>query len=321
MIIQIDEKHLAQKWRKRALDLFPGLQSLKILFLFRKAYINECQKKLKQADNATLIQFLSSDDQKVYELAKAMILENRASKEEIIDLILYSLDKVTKEVYPFRLAELIADYDVVFCMGSLIGYLFLRPDLRGIIVKIFAYIEIIANQKFQNTKDFELLISEVFDSIEDDLKQRLPETLTIKSLQELEKINNHLELMVLLCIQRLSKERTMVIEKRISYIGSALIGSLQKIEFSYDDPEQLYIEFKKVIPYMGILRLKEDYTFLKELEEKVHNAEIGILNDKEIISMIECALKSIENPDLSILNIVKNRDFLSLSHEMREYQL
>ena len=185
MIIQIDEKDLAQKWSERELDLFPGLQSLKILFLFRKAYINECQKKLKQADIATWIQFLSSDDKKIYELAKARILENRASKENIIYLILYSLDKIKKEGYPVRLAEVIADYDVVFSMGSLIGYLFMRPDLKNILYKIFAHLEIVANQKFTNAKDFELFINEVFDAIEDDLTQRLTETKKIKSLQEL----------------------------------------------------------------------------------------------------------------------------------------
>ena len=122
--------------------------------------------------------------------------------------------------------------------------------------------------------------------------------------------------MLLLYLQKLSKERKIVIERRISYIGSAIIGSLHEIEFSYDEPEELYLEFKKVIPCMGILRLNEDYKFLKELEEKLKNSEICTLNDKEIISIIEFSLEIIEKPDLSMLNIVKNQDFLFIPQEI-----
>ncbi|MGA1866938.1 MAG: hypothetical protein ACMUJM_00165 [bacterium] len=319
MIVQIDQKDLTEKWRKRKLDLFPGLQALKLLFLSRESYLNEAHKKLKESDVATWIQFLSSDDPKIYECAKEIIADNRALKEDIMYLILYSLDKITKEVYTMRLSEVIASYDVVFSMGCLIGYLFIRPDLKDMIYTIFSHLEMAAHRQFTSTQEYELFINEVFDAIEEDLSQRLPDSKKITSLRDLEKITTHLELMLLLYMRESSKEEKKSIEKEIAYIGSTIIGCLHDIEFSYDDPEELYYEFKKVIPCMGILRLKEDHTFLQQQEEELKNSKKYTINEKEIIILIEYALKMIEKPDVSLLDIVKGQDYLFIPQEVRKY--
>ena len=328
MIINIDQKDLETKWAKRKLDLFPFFYSLKVLLLSRESYLIDVNKRLRESDPATWIQFLSSDDEKISELAKGIIQEERTKKEDIIPLILFSLDKIKKESYPKRLAETLIDYDIVFSMGYILGYLFIRPDLKDMVFKIVSKLGREGTKLYQENGEYEVFMSNVFDAIGEDIGQRIGKNKKIQNINTLLSINDELEIIIMLYIQETNTKHRNLIEKEISYLGSNIISSLHEIKFSYDSPDELYLQLKKVIPYMGMFRLKDDINFLNKLKPELDKDnlkpeldedKIETEDDDEIMLLIDLSLKLIQKNNISLFETVSRHDNLFFPAHLKGY--
>jgi len=328
MIIHIDQKKIEKKWAERKLDLFPFFYSLKVLLLSRESYLIDANKRLRESDTATWIQFLSSDDEKVFELAKEIIQGARTKKEDIIHLILYSLDKIKKKNYPKRLAKTIIEYDLVYSIGCLLGYIFIRPDLKEIISEIIANVGEEATKISEKNEEYEILISNVFDAIGQDIGERIDKNKRIQDIKKFSSINDELEIILMLYLKETNEKLRDLIEKEISSLGREIICCLHEIKFSYDTPSELYPELKKVIPYMGIFRLKEDLNFLNNLKTKFNEDKISSENDDknnyktildEIILLIDLSIMLIEKDNKPLFETISNHDHLFIPPNLKKY--
>jgi len=175
-----------------------------------------------------------------------------------------------------------------------------RPDLKDILFNIISSIGEKAEAMYERDEEYSLFVSGIFDAIEDDISQRMGSGRKIKTISALSGLLNDFNTMLLLYIQNKNPLRRRLIEKEISYIGNKVIGCLNKIIFSYDDPVELYHQLKQTIPYMGIFRLKDDINFLDNLKTELEENKIKTEDDDEIMLLTDISIELIKKNSLSL---------------------
>ncbi|MGA1863947.1 MAG: hypothetical protein ACMUHX_02680 [bacterium] len=302
MKLELDFKDLEHQWKTRQFDLFPWFDGLFALLRKRESILTETKKRLSSSTQSTMVQFLSSDDHENALIAKEIIKEQAAGA--ILPILLYSLEKVTKNDYPHRIMESLLDFDIDISFGFLLGYLYLRNNIKEKIFQIFNEIFPIKNIFPDNTDRINLLVK-LFQALFNDLKQRMPPSGKLEKIEDFDYINLDLKIILLIFHKTWQDENAKVVEKEMKRIGQELIVSLRGLPLKYENGDILFEQLSEIILYMAIMRLEADRSFLKGLHTSLKSSSLKEAEMEEILQKSDAALAIIGQPDKTINEILE----------------
>ena len=306
MKLEFNFEDLERQWKARQLDLFPWLDGLFALIRSRDSLINETRKRLSLSTQATMVQFLSSDDHDNAIVAREII----KGQQNIFPILLYSLEKIPKKNYPHRIMESLLDFDPAISFGYLLGYLYLRKDMKGKIFDVLNELFPYLNDRFRNSEDKKQLIIQIFHAIKQDLKERMPASGKLKSMEDFKTIRLDLKVMLLVFDKTWQGENAQVVEKEMQKIGQEVIISLQKFPFEFEDGFVLFEQLSEIIPYIALMRLKSDKSFLTHLLVKIKSWDLSKEEMGEIVQKTETAIGIIDQPEKTIHEILEQSECL-----------
>lgn len=305
MKLELDFEDLEHQWKTRQFDLFPWLDGLFALLRSRESIIRETKKRLSSSTQATMVQFLSSDDHGNALVAKETIKEQ--DYQTILPILLYSLEKVSKNNYPHRIMESLLDFDPVISYGYLFGYLNLRNNMKD---KIFC----ILNEMFPIKNIFPdsdagiKFLSCIFQALSQDLKERMPSTGRLEKMEDFNYLSLDLAVMLLIFHKTWQEENAKFIEYELKKIGQNVILSLHRLPFDYGNGSVLFQQLSEIIPYMAIMRLEPDKSFLKGLHINIKSCDLTEEERGDILQRSEAALAIIDQPEKSIYEILEQSE-------------
>ena len=302
MKLELDFEDLERQWKARKLDLFPWLDGLFALLRKRESILRETKKRLSSSSQSTIVQFLSSDDHENALIAKEIIKEQAAGA--ILPVLLYSLEKVSKPDYSHRIMESLLDFDIDISFGYLLGYLYLRNNIKEKVFQIFNQIFPLKNI-FPETKDTTNFLIQVFQALNNDLKQRMPSTGKLEKIQDLDYIGLDLKIILLIFNKTWQEEYAKTVEKEMKKLGQKVIVSLHGINLKYENGDALFEQLSEIILYMAIMRLEADKSFLKGLSSSLKSSGIEEEKREEILQQADAALAIIGQPDKTIYEILE----------------
>lgn len=302
MKLELDFEDLERQWKSRQFDLFPWLDGLFALLRKRESIIRETRKRLSSSTQATMVQFLSSDDHENALIAKELIKEQDAGT--ILPILLYSLEKVTKNDYPHRIMESLLDFDTAFSFGYLLGYLYLRNNVKDKVFQIFKEIFPIKNI-FRDTNDRMSFLIQVFQALSNDLKERMPSYGRLEKMEDFDSISLGLKIMLLIFHKTWQGENAKIVEKEMKKIGQEVIVSLHRLPLKYEKEDVLFEQLSEIISYMAIMRLEADKSFLKGLHTNIKSFSLTEEENEEVLQKSEAAVAIIEQPEKTIHEILE----------------
>ena len=154
MILKLDFEELESRWKARQLDLFPWLDGLFALIRSRNSLIRETRKRLSSSNEATMVQFLASNNHDNVMVAREVI--KKQQPESILPILLYTLEKVDRDDYHYRVMESILDFDPAVSLGYLIGYLYLKRDRKDKVFEMLGWV-FVNLQKFYPFQEEKML--------------------------------------------------------------------------------------------------------------------------------------------------------------------
>jgi hypothetical protein len=302
MKLELNFEDLENQWKERQIDLFPWLDGLFALLRSRDAIIRETEKKLSASTPATIVQFLSSDDRENAKVAKKIIKEQ--DTDTILTILLYSLEKVEKKNYPHRVMESLLDFDPVTSIGYLLGCLNLRKSLNDKIYQIFNEFFPLKNL-FPTSKDETRFLDQIFQALTFDLKDRIPSSGKIETMKDFDELlRPDLEVMKLVFSKTWEEENAKFVENEMQRLGKEVIVSLHGLPFEFRYGAVLFEQLSEIIPYMALMRLKSDKSFLQQLPVKLKSFDLSPEAREEIIQKSEAVLTIIEQPESTIKSIL-----------------
>jgi len=323
MKLKLNFEDLEAQWKERQLDLFPWLQGFFALLRSRKTNLIITRNKLSSSTPATMVQFISSFDRKNAEIARQIIKEQNPLT--ILPLLLFSLEKNNKTDYPTRVMNSLLDFNPTISFGYLLGYLHTRqtpkseknqfpqiegsPDLIGEQIKksIFQVINEIfynLNALFPSSQEKDQFLSQIFQALSMDLKERMPVSGIVETKKNFEAIKLDLEVTLSLFNRTKYEKYAQIIEEKIQTLGREIIISLHKIPFELEKGATLFKHLQEIIHYMAIMRLEADKQFLQSMPKNINCFELSEKQKTEIIQKSEIAVKIIDQPETTIPKIV-----------------
>ena len=323
MKLELNFEDLEVQWKERQLDLFPWLEGFFALLRSRETNLIITRNKLSSSTPATMVQFLSSFDRENSKIARQIIKVQNPST--ILPLLLYSLEKNNNTEYPHRVMNSLLDFNPTISFGYLLGYLHARQtpksektqlpkpedpsDLMGEHIKkslfqVISEIFINLNTLFPSSQEKDQFLSQIFEALSMDLKERMPISGTVETKKHFEAIKLDLEVVLSLFNKTKYEEYGQTIEEKIRELGQETIISLHKIPFELEKGATLFEHLQKIIHYMAIMRLEEDKRFLQSMPEKIHSFELSEEQKTEILQTCEAAVKIIEQPETTIQKIL-----------------
>lgn len=302
MKFELDFEDLESQWKKRQLDLFPWLDGLFALLQSRDAIIKETEKRLSKAANATMIQFLSSDDHDNARVARQTI--KKQEPETILPILIYSLEKVEKKDYPHRIMESLLDFDPNLSFGYLLVYLNQRPGYKENVFQVIS--EIFSNYKdfYSTPQDENQFLEKIFNALCEDLIKRMPVSNKLKTMEDFESIRLDLKVMLLIFQKMQQADNVRVVERQMKNIGQEVIVSLSSLPFEFEKRDIILKQLGEFIIYMALMRLESDRSFLKKIPLKIGSLNFLPEDAEAINQKVETALNIIDQPDKAIQEIL-----------------
>ena len=302
MKLELDFEDLESQWKERKLDLFPWLDGLFALIRSRDSLIRETKKRLSSSNMATMAQFLSSDNKDNAQSAREII--KGQDPEAMLPILIYSLEKVEKNHFPHRIMQSLIDFDPFVSFGYFLGYLNLRSHLKH---KFFQVVNEIfpLNEIFPNSRDIERFLTQFFQALRQDLKERMPPSGKLEKEEGLESIDLDLKIMMMVFSKTWQGENAGIVEREMKRIGQEVIVSLRRFPFDFENGNILYNQLSEIIRMMASMRLEPDQPFLRELPLKLKNLDLFQEEKDEIKEMADAALTIIKHPEKSICEILK----------------
>ena len=305
MKLELDFEDLKNQWKTRKLDLYPWLDGLFALIRTRESLIRETKKRLSSASQATMVQFLSSNNKDNARVARDVIKEQEI--KSILPILFYSLEKVEKDYYPRRVMEALLDFDPLVSFGYLLGYLNLRPNQKHKIFQVLNEIFPIKNV-FSKSQESAKFLYRVLQALEQDLKDHMPSSGTLRSINDYGSVKLDLKVMVWLFDKTWQGEYAELIEKQIKKIGKEVIRSFNQIPLVCENAQDIFIQLSEIIPLIAIMRLEDDKSFLKGLPSKLKTADLSEYEMENIKQKVEITLKIIENNKKLVRDILDEYD-------------
>lgn len=306
MKLKLDFEDLEQQWKARQLDLFPWFDGLFALLRSKEAIIKETEKKLAVSSPATMIQFLSSDDRNNARVARETI--KKQDPEYVLPILLYSLEKVKKIDYPHRVMESLLDFNPAVFFGYLLSYLNLHKKQKTIVFQVISEIFTDFRGLLSGSLDEERFLSQIFQAIREDLKERMPSSKKFETMEDLETVDLDLRVMLLIFNKTIQYDIARVVENEMEKIGRDIIISLHGLPFDFEKGHVLFKQLSEIIPYMALMRLKPDLAFLRNIPVKIEFSDISHQDREIIIQKAAAAVKVIEHPDWSVKEILDELD-------------
>ena len=305
MKLELDFEDLNKQWKSRQFDLFPWLDGLFALLRTKEALIRETKKRLSSAMHSTMVQFLASDDRDNAQVAREIIKEQDI--KSILPILLYSLERVDKGHYPRRVMESLLDFDPQTSFGYLLGYLNLRPNQQHKIYQVFNEIFPLKNI-FPESKDGVKFLTQSFQALLLDLKDRMPTSGRLQTMDDLESVRLNLKVMLWFFNKTWQGMHAEVVEKEIKMIGQTLIKSFHQLPFVFENDPDILMQLSEIIPLMAIMRLEEDKSFLKGLPLKLKSAHLSEDEMENFKQKAENALQIIDQPKKLVRDILDEYD-------------
>ncbi|MGA1840013.1 MAG: hypothetical protein ACMUIU_05245 [bacterium] len=302
MKLELDFEDLEHQWKTRQFDLFPWFDGLFTLLRQRESILRETKKRLSSSTQATMVQFLSSDDHENALIAKETIKDQTAGA--VLPILLYSLEKVTKNDYPHRIMECLLDFDIDISFGYLLGYLYLRNNIKEKVFQIFNEIFPIKNI-FPDTKDSSHFLIQLFQALNNDLKQRMPSSGKLEKIEDFDSINLDLKIILLIFQKTWQGENARIVENEMKKIGQDVIVSFRGLPLKNEKGDVLFEQLSEIILYIAIMRLEADKSFLKGLHTNLKSLTLKEEEQEEILEKSDAALAIIGQPDKTINEILE----------------
>lgn len=302
MKLELDFEDLERQWKTRQFDLFPWLDGLFALLRSRESLIIETKKRLASSSQATMVQFLSSDDHENALVAREII--KGQDYETILPILFYSLEKVTKNNYPHRIMESLLDFEPVISFGYLFGYLNLRNNVKDKVFQILKEIFPIKNI-FPDSRDGMRFLSQILQALSQDLKARMPFSGRLEKIEDFNYIRLNLKVMLLIFHNTWQEENSKIVEKEMQKIGQDVIISIHKLPFEYNNGPVLFEQLSEIIPYMALMRLEPDKSFLKGLHINIKSYGLTEKEKGDILQKAEAAVEIINQPEKTIHEILE----------------
>jgi len=255
--------------------------------------------------HSTMVQFLASDDRDNAQVAREIIKEQDI--KSILPILLYSLERVDKGHYPRRVMESLLDFDPQTSFGYLLGYLNLRPNQQHKIYQVFNEIFPLKNI-FPESKDGVKFLTQSFQALLLDLKDRMPTSGRLQTMDDLESVRLNLKVMLWFFNKTWQGMHAEVVEKEIKMIGQTLIKSFHQLPFVFENDPDILMQLSEIIPLMAIMRLEEDKSFLKGLPLKLKSAHLSEDEMENFKQKAENALQIIDQPKKLVRDILDEYD-------------